>query len=316
MVDHAQQHEDCWGMGSTLAMLLHFGDQVVSLHIGDSRVYRFSRKGAQLWRSTDHSLVQELIDAKVITEEQAATHPRRNVITRVFQAKESHTASMSVHVFDKIDEGDLFLICTVGVTEAWNDVALGMLVAAHEQDFDKLSEELAQRCMELSSDNNTFILAEWAQAYAQAVPVLFEDGYSDTEESITDDPMIKGSKKLDSLNDLPKQKRSTAWIWLILLLAACVSASLVYMGRSESDSKQGLPPISTVQDTAATQGRPKTSRAPSRRVKESPINAKDQLASDDMESEAITPSPQDTNPGISDSTSVKTNGSGESADLE
>ena len=74
-------------MGTTLTMLHINNHEAVIAHMGDSRVYhvRPSTDNAILYQTCDHSLVNELLRAEVITPEEAVNHPRRNVITRAMQ---------------------------------------------------------------------------------------------------------------------------------------------------------------------------------------------------------------------------------------
>ncbi len=69
------------GMGTTLEALVIKAGMLVSAHVGDSRTY-LMRDGELNKITTDHSLVQELVDAGQITEEEAEVHPNKNIITR------------------------------------------------------------------------------------------------------------------------------------------------------------------------------------------------------------------------------------------
>ncbi|MDP1165375.1 hypothetical protein Q6281_28150, partial [Klebsiella pneumoniae] len=68
------------GMGTTLEALVIKAGMLVSAHVGDSRTY-LMRDGELNKITTDHSLVQELVDAGQITEEEAEVHPNKNIIT-------------------------------------------------------------------------------------------------------------------------------------------------------------------------------------------------------------------------------------------
>lgn len=77
----SQEEEKLRGMGTTLSVLWLGRKDAIIAHVGDSRVYRL--RGGKLEQLTDdHSMVMELARAGMITEEQAAAHPMRNVITR------------------------------------------------------------------------------------------------------------------------------------------------------------------------------------------------------------------------------------------
>jgi serine/threonine protein phosphatase PrpC len=156
--DYAVKEPMAYKMGATLAMVLLVEKTVYAIHIGDSRVYLFDKSGEIKFVSKDHSFVQELVDAGVITPEKALEHPRRNVITRVLQAKEGLRVKATVNVLDNITTGDKLLICSDGVLEAWKDDGLSVIFG---QNFDNayLVNEIQRHCAKRSSDNNTAIVA-------------------------------------------------------------------------------------------------------------------------------------------------------------
>lgn len=79
--EDALSNPDLNGMATTIALLAVEGMRAIIAHVGDSRVYRFDRKGL-ICLTEDHSEVSEALRAGLITAEQAAQHPRRNVISR------------------------------------------------------------------------------------------------------------------------------------------------------------------------------------------------------------------------------------------
>ncbi len=121
-------------MGTTatgLAALETAGaDHLMVFNIGDSRVYRLS--GDRLEQLTvDHSEVQELVLAGVITREQARTHPRRNVVTR---ALGSDAGLLPDHWLLPAIGGDRYLICSDGLfSELPDDVILPLLAVGPPQ---------------------------------------------------------------------------------------------------------------------------------------------------------------------------------------
>jgi serine/threonine protein phosphatase PrpC len=103
--------------GSTIAGLAISPDAAFVFWVGDSRVYRV--RGGELTRLTsDHSIVQELCDAGVLTEQQARRDGRKNIITRAVGIGEDVTVDVV-----KIDAraGDLFLICSDGLSDMVDD---------------------------------------------------------------------------------------------------------------------------------------------------------------------------------------------------
>ncbi len=103
---------DVAGMGSTVVLAVGTGEKICIAHVGDSRCYLF-RNGTLRRLTKDHSLVQEMIDRKEITPEEGETHPHRNVITRALGYAEDSQPEI---VFSDVKKGDIFLLCTDGLT--------------------------------------------------------------------------------------------------------------------------------------------------------------------------------------------------------
>jgi len=101
---------------------------IVALNIGDSRVYL--QRGDQLMQvTTDHSLVQELVAAGRLSEEEAETHPYSNVITRAVGPTEQVAPD---YVRVDVQAGDRYVICSDGLTKELTDY--GILHFLHEND--------------------------------------------------------------------------------------------------------------------------------------------------------------------------------------
>lgn len=102
-------------MGTTITGLAGLetprGDHLMVFNVGDSRVYRLARDHVEQL-TVDHSEVQELVLAGVITREQARTHPRRNIVTR---ALGSDPVLLADHQLLPVVPGDRFLICSDGL---------------------------------------------------------------------------------------------------------------------------------------------------------------------------------------------------------
>jgi PPM family protein phosphatase len=116
-------------MGTTVTGLAGLesagGDQLMVFNIGDSRVYRLAQ-GHLEQLTVDHSEVQELVLAGVITREQARTHPRRNVVTR---ALGSEAGLHPDHWLLPPVTGDRYLICSDGLFSELPDGAILRLLA-------------------------------------------------------------------------------------------------------------------------------------------------------------------------------------------
>jgi serine/threonine protein phosphatase PrpC len=125
----AEQAETA-GMGTTLAGLclgnLGGVPHWLIFNVGDSRVYRFVDDGIVLM-TVDHSEVEELIQAGEITPDEARSHPRRNVVTRSLGTTPAPVADLWVQ---PAAEGDVFLLCSDGLTGELTDDVIAAVLAA------------------------------------------------------------------------------------------------------------------------------------------------------------------------------------------
>jgi protein phosphatase len=114
------------GMGTTLAGLVTEGQRVLAFNVGDSRCYRLrNRKLEQI--SQDHSLVEEQVRMGRMTHEEALLSPLRNVITRALGTQ----PSVEPDLFElQAETGDIFLLCSDGLTGEVPDAQLEALLAA------------------------------------------------------------------------------------------------------------------------------------------------------------------------------------------
>jgi serine/threonine protein phosphatase PrpC len=117
-------------IASTIVVLLFFGQHYACAWAGDSRLYLL-RNGRLRQITRDHSEVQELVDAGEITPDEARHHPRGNLITRAVGAHDDLLLEM---VQDQLRAGDMFLLCSDGLTKPVGDAEIQQLVDAHTPD--------------------------------------------------------------------------------------------------------------------------------------------------------------------------------------
>ncbi|GEM_PF-1095162 len=120
-------------MGTTVAVLFIKNGNAYIAHDGDSRIYR-CRKGSLERLTKDHSQVQQMVDAKLISAEDADEHPDANIITRSLGAKP--TIGVDIRLSEKILPGDTFLLCSDGLCGLVKDPEIQAIFAqkkpAHE----------------------------------------------------------------------------------------------------------------------------------------------------------------------------------------
>ena len=138
-------------MGTTMTFLCFHDGGCLVAHIGDSRIYHLrpslGHKGV-LYRSRDHSLVQQLYEQGEISFEEMKTSPRKNIILKAMQPHlEQRTEATLVHITD-VKPGDYFYLCTDGMLEKMEDSGLMSIVCSSDTD-----EEKRQRLINATSNN-------------------------------------------------------------------------------------------------------------------------------------------------------------------
>jgi protein phosphatase len=122
----AQRDSQLHGMGTTLVGLATEGPRVLVFNVGDSRCYRL-RNSALVQISQDHSLVEEQVRMGRITHAEALRSPHRNVITRALGTE----SSVEPDLFElEAEAGDLFLLCSDGLTGELPDPLIESMLAA------------------------------------------------------------------------------------------------------------------------------------------------------------------------------------------
>lgn len=117
IAEYAIEKPELAGMGTTLSALFLRDGAVAALHIGDSRIYRL-RGNTFEQLSTDHTVIQELLDQGAITEADVATHPQRSVLTQVLMGDSRNEIALSIY---EVKADDRFLLCSDGLTTVLGD---------------------------------------------------------------------------------------------------------------------------------------------------------------------------------------------------
>jgi PPM family protein phosphatase len=125
ILSRVRTEPSCAGMGTTLTALASAGDVCVLAHVGDSRAYRL-RRGELALLTRDHTWVQQQVDAGMLTPDGARHHARASVLTRALGVPNTPADVAAVDVLP----GDLFLLCSDGLTTMLEDTELrGLLLA-------------------------------------------------------------------------------------------------------------------------------------------------------------------------------------------
>ena len=116
------------GMGTTLVVAVFRGQRLLVGHVGDSRAYRL--RGGRLQQITrDHSLLQEQIDAGLITPEQAAFSTNKNLVTRAVGVED--TVLLETHLHE-LQPGDVVLMCSDGLSDMLDDTSIAQVLQMHD----------------------------------------------------------------------------------------------------------------------------------------------------------------------------------------
>ena len=116
------------GMGTTLVVGVFREGRLLLGHVGDSRGYRL-RAGKFMRITHDHSLLQEQIDAGLITEAQAAFSSNKNLVTRAVGVEDSVMLESHLH---ELLPGDMVLLCSDGLSDMLDDGHIGELLQSGE----------------------------------------------------------------------------------------------------------------------------------------------------------------------------------------
>lgn len=150
------------GMGTTVVVAVLHGAQLVLAHVGDSRIYRF-RHGALAQLTHDHSLLQEQLDAGLLTPEQARFATHKNLVTRALGVE----PDVQVDVQQlPLHEEDILLLCSDGLTDMLDD-ALIAATLAQPRSLQARADALIAQANEAGGRDNISALLVQAKAKSE-----------------------------------------------------------------------------------------------------------------------------------------------------
>jgi serine/threonine protein phosphatase PrpC len=214
--DLAVADESRRGMGTTLTLAKLHGDEVSLAHVGDSRAYRL-RDGELEQLTRDHSLVAELERSGQITPEAAEHHPQRSIITRALGPE----PDVEVDTYTLAGRpGDLFLICSDGLTSMISDDEVGSILRSAGS-LDEAADELVRAANQSGGKDNItvilFRLGEGAAAGGDTVvrpvpgdedTIAGEISAADVQAAVenpasAEEPAARSDEPLTALRDVP-----------------------------------------------------------------------------------------------------------------
>ena len=142
------------GMGTTLVLAAFYDNTVTVAHIGDSRLYRL-REGAFEQITRDHSLLQEQIDAGMLTPEEARHSQNKNLVTRALGVDPE--VEPELHDYD-VKVGDIYLLCSDGLNDMVEDEEIGLTLQALGANLELAAMQLIQMANDNGGRDNVSVI--------------------------------------------------------------------------------------------------------------------------------------------------------------
>jgi protein phosphatase len=230
------------GMGTTMTVALVEDSRIFFAHVGDSRAYVI-RDGRLEQLTEDHSLVAELVRSGKLSPEEAETHPQRSVITRALGTDpDVDPDTFSVETAP----GDLFMICSDGLTSMVDDETILAEIERHRHDLRAAAKALVRAANRRGGEDNiTVVLFEITpagEALEETAPMpAVEETATDQDEDTLDEldrvpaveTMVLSAEEAARLRgeateppeprERPKRRRGRRVLLFFLLLLALVA---------------------------------------------------------------------------------------------
>lgn len=204
------------GMASTVVALLVHGDTYQVSWVGDSRCYLWSRDHGLDQVSRDHSLIQQLLEEQYINEEEAATHPGRNIVLQAIGQENLQYLHVD-SIKDSFEDGQVVLLCSDGLSDY---VKHEDIVAALEasDDLDAVADQLiAKTLANDGADNVTVILVR-----------LEHRALNDTQDYKASDLKAHAVASEGGVVEAIDTEIPSVWRPLVAVAAVVVLAAIIY----------------------------------------------------------------------------------------
>ena len=230
---HALDDPSAAGMGTVVTALLvdEPAGNIAIGHVGDSRAYRL-RDGVFEQLTPDHSLVGELVRSGRLSTEEAENHPHRSVITRAVGTEPTvDVETLTVAA----TPGDLYLICSDGLTDIVRDEQIAELIRAADHDPDAAAEALVAAANRAGGiDNITVVLFEIIEG-DPAPPTEHEVVLDPDEDTVEQaNAPVATSEAPVAPEAVPVRRHGAGaggrWLALLAIILALAVAALVIWG--------------------------------------------------------------------------------------
>ena len=155
LIEKAQADETLKGMGTTFVGATLIKEHLYVANIGDSRLYIMNQVPRQI--TNDHAYVQEMLQKGELREEDARSHPKKNIITRAVGALED----IEIDFFDVIiQEGDEILLCSDGLTNMLEDTEIERIIHTQRDIVEKVERLVEAANKNGGNDNISVVMIE------------------------------------------------------------------------------------------------------------------------------------------------------------
>ena len=202
------------GMGSTIVIAWLLDNNVYVGWLGDSRAYSFISSKGIVRLSKDHSYVQKLVDAKMLTEDEAMNHPESNVVVRSLgDTSQKAKPDIIVH---PVCEGEIILLCSDGLCGVCKDDEITEILKKNSDDLQSCKEALTTAALQAGGSDNITV------ALLQLVSV-------DNKQPLE-----------------PQHNKRTSKIWILLcFVAICLLGLIIVLfGKSNEPTEAAVEKIS------------------------------------------------------------------------
>ncbi len=192
-LDNAAEHGSS-DMATTMTLVCFHKGGCTMAHIGDSRIFQIRPATGIIYCSEDHSTVNELVHAGLLSPERVDTHPNRNMIERYMAPAidgEEQSNATCYHT-QNVQAGDYFFLCTDGVLERVSEQTLTEILCGDGSDTDKC-KHIADICQN-SKDNNTAYLLHVSDVRMDLEADINPEG----QEAITDDQYTEITRRISN----------------------------------------------------------------------------------------------------------------------
>jgi protein phosphatase len=225
---YATAHPEVRGMGTTTTAVGLLGDHVFLTQVGDSRAYLI-RHGEAVQLTKDQSLMQRLVEAGELTEEEAEKSERRNIILQALGPDARVKVDLT---HQEVRKGDILVLCSDGLSGQVKKEEIAA-IASREQDLQTACDKLIALANERGGpDNITVLLVRFDGDGLRPADASAEVGHQvypliDTETSTEPVPVYRGSRPPE-----PAARNRSRMITL-LVIAAAAAVALYLVNRSQ-----------------------------------------------------------------------------------